>query len=112
MSARYIIQGEANGEGFQESLRRAYPKKLRSLCPCKRPPIEMYIALVNGHFIVKCMPNTGSDHDFECGSYEIPAGLSGLGQVLGSAIKANSGDGLTSLKFDFSLSKGFTRTMA
>jgi Protein of unknown function (DUF1173) len=71
----------------------------------------MYIAQVNGHFIVKRMPNTGSDHDLECDSYEIPAGLSGLGQVLGSAIKENSGDDLTALKFGFSLSKGPTKTI-
>ncbi|ESS71698.1 hypothetical protein MGMO_93c00560 [Methyloglobulus morosus KoM1] len=114
MSAHYIVQGEkieANGEGLQASLRRAYPKKIRPLCPCKQPPVEMYIAKVNDQFIVKRMPNTGSDHDLECGSYEVPPGLSGLGQVLGSAIKENSGDGLTALKFGFSLSKGPTKTI-
>ena len=52
------------------------------------------------------MPNTGNDHDLECRSYEIPAGLSGRDQVLGSAIKENSETGLTTLKFDFSLTKG------
>jgi Protein of unknown function (DUF1173) len=114
MSAHYIIQGKnmaVDDEGYQESLKSAYQLKIRPLCPCKNPSVAMYIAQVNGHFIVKRMPNTGSDHDLDCGSYEIPAGLSGLGQVLGSAIKENSGDGLTSLKFDFSLSKGFTRTI-
>jgi hypothetical protein len=114
MKAHYIIQGEAieaNGEGFQASLKNAYPQKIRPLCPCKQPPVEMYIAQVNGHFIVKRMPNTGNYHDLECDSYEIPPGLSGLGQVLGSAIKENSGDGLTALKFGFSLSKGPTKTI-
>lgn len=114
MSAHYIIQGKKmslDDEGFQASLKNAYPQKIRPLCPCKQPPVAMYIAQVNDHFIVKRMPNTGSEHDLECGSYEIPPGLSGLGQVLGSAIKENSGDGLTALKFEFSLSKGPTRTI-
>jgi Protein of unknown function (DUF1173) len=114
MKACYIIQGKTmavDGEGFQASLKNTYPQKIRPLCPCKQPPVAMYIAQVNGHFIVKRMPNTGSDHDLECDSYEIPAGLSGLGQVLGSAIKENSGDGLTALKFGFSLSKGPTKTI-
>lgn len=100
-----------DGEGFQASLKNAYPQKIRPLCPCRHPPVAMYIAQVNGHFIVKRMPNTGSDHDLECDSYEIPVGLSGLGQLLGSAIKENSGDGLTALKFGFSLSKGPTKTI-
>ena len=114
MKACYIIQGKTmavDGEGFQASLKNAYPQKIRPLCPCKQPPIAMYIAQVNGHFIVKRMPNTGSDHDLECVSYEIPPGLSGLGQVLGSAIKETGGDGLTALKFGFSLSKGPTKTI-
>jgi Protein of unknown function (DUF1173) len=114
MATQYIIQGKkmaVDEGGFQESLKNAYPQKIRPLCPCKQPAVAMYIAQVNGHFIVKRMPNTGSDHDLECDSYEIPAGLSGLGQVLGSAIKENSGDGLTALKFGFSLSKGPTKTI-
>ncbi len=71
----------------------------------------MYIAKVNELYIVKRMPNTGYQHDPDCGSYEIPAELSGLGQVLGSAIKENIADGLTALKFDFALSKGVSRSI-
>ncbi|MEQ1544713.1 DUF1173 domain-containing protein [Methyloglobulus sp.] len=114
MAVQYIIQGKKislDDKDFQASLKTAYPQKVRPLCTCKQPPVAMYIAQVNGHLIVKRMPNTGSDHDLECGSYEIPVGLSGLGQVLGSAIKENSADGLTALKFGFSLSKGPTRTI-
>ena len=114
MATQYIIQGKkmsVDDKGFQASLKNAYPKKLRPLCTCKQPPVAMYIAQVNGHLIVKRMPNTGSDHDLECGSYEIPGGLSGLVQLLGSAIKETGADGLTALKFGFSLSKGQTRTI-
>jgi Protein of unknown function (DUF1173) len=105
----YLIHGklvDVETADFQEALKKAYHNKIRPLCPCREPPIPMYIAKVNGHFIVKRMPNTGSDHDLECKSYEIPTGLSGLDQVLGSAIKENNEDGLTTLRFDFALSKG------
>jgi hypothetical protein len=105
MAANYIFQGNKmsiDEEGFQASLKTAYPQKIRPLCPCKQPPIAMYIAKIDDRFIIKRMPNTGSDHDLECRSYEIPAGLSGRDQVLGSAIKESSVTGLTTLKFDFS----------
>jgi hypothetical protein len=51
------------------------------------------------------MPNTGYLHAPSCDSYEPPPELSGLGDVLGSAIKENTDDGLTVLKFDFSMSR-------
>lgn len=109
LSLRYLIDGklmDVDAPGFQAALNHSYNGKSRPLCPCCVPPIPMYIARVNGHFIVKRMPSTGSYHDLECKSYEIPSGLSGLDQVLGSAIKENNGDGLTALRFDFALSKG------
>jgi len=47
----------------------------------------MYIAKVGNRYIVKRMPDTGQLHSPDCDSYEPPAELSGLGEVLGSAIK-------------------------
>lgn len=102
---------DADSPGFQPGLKRAYYTKIRPLCPCREPPTTMYIAKVNGHYIVKRMPNTGNDQDLECKSYEIPSGLSGLGQVMGSAINENVEDGLTTLRFDFSLSKGASKAI-
>ena len=98
--------------GYQEALGRLYYGKKRPLCPCRKPPTPMYIAKVNGRWIVKRMPNTGRYHDLECKSYEIPSGLSGLDQVLGSAIKENNDDGLTSLRFDFALSKSTSKSVS
>ncbi|NOU12513.1 MAG: DUF1173 domain-containing protein [Methylococcaceae bacterium] len=109
MASQYIFQGKKismDEAGFQASLISAYPQKMRPLCACKQPPVPMYIAKIDDRFILKRMPNTGSNHDLECRSYEIPAGLSGLDQVLGSAIKENSETGLTALKFEFTLTKG------
>lgn len=111
----YLIQGKSvsvDSPGYQEALVRLYYGKKRPLCPCRKPPTPMYIAKVNGHWIVKRMPNTGSYHDLECKSYEIPGGLSGLDQLLGSAIKENNDDGLTALRFDFAMSKGTSKSIS
>jgi hypothetical protein len=65
----------------------------------------MYIAKVAGKFVMKRMPNSGGDHSPACDSYEPPPELSGLGQVMGSAIQEDPDEGLIALRFDFSLSK-------
>ena len=85
-------------------------KKQRPLCLCRIPGIEMYIAKVAGKCIIKRMPGTGDSHSPTCDSYEPPPELSGLGQVLGTAIQENTESGITTLKFDFSLSKVAGRT--
>lgn len=111
-TTRYNINGavyEATDSRVQEALSRSYAIKKRPFCLCTNPPVEMYIAFVNNHFIVKRMPGTGVKHNPECHSYEIPDELSGLGQVLGSAIQENIESGKTLLKLNFSLSKGATR---
>jgi hypothetical protein len=51
------------------------------------------------------MPNSGGDHAPACDSYEPPPELSGLGQVMGTAIQEDPEEGLTALKLDFSLTK-------
>jgi len=89
----------------QQELAKMYKSKQRPLCPCKTPGVEMYIAKVNDRYIIKRMPDTGSMHAPDCDSYEPPPELSGLGQVLGSAIKENAEDGLTELRFNFSMTK-------
>jgi hypothetical protein len=112
MATRYNIGGniyEANDNRIQEALGRSYGIKKRPFCLCANPPIEMYIARVNNVFIIKRMPGTGYNHNPECPSYEVPDELSGLGQVMGSAIQENIESGHTVLKLNFSLSKGATR---
>jgi Protein of unknown function (DUF1173) len=114
MKPVYLIEGKkfsADDGELQPALASAYSRHGRPLCFCKTPALEMYIAKVNGLYIVKRMPNTGCQHDPDCSSYEIPAELSGLCQVLGTAIKENITDGLTTLKFDFALSKGVSKTI-
>ena len=88
----------------QKELAAMHASKKRPLCHCRKPGIEMYIAKIEERYYVKRMPETGGLHAPTCDSYEPPAELSGLGEVLGSAIKENL-DGLTELRFDFSMTK-------
>jgi hypothetical protein len=101
---------EKSDSGFNELLGSVYKNKERPVCLCRPVGIEMYVVHVEGRFYIKRMPNTGGDHDPACGSYEPPAELSGLGQVIGSAIIESPDLGTTALKLDFSLSKSSGRT--
>jgi hypothetical protein len=90
---------------FAAALAGAYVRRTRPLCCCRQPGVEMYIAKVGDSHVVKRMPNTGARHAARCASYDPPASLSGLGELLGSAIQTSVIDGLTSLKFDFAMSR-------
>ncbi len=87
------------------ALAASHGSKLRPLCTCQSAGVPMYVARSGDHFIIKRMPNSGSEHHLDCDSYEPPAELSGLGEVSGSAIQEDIESGLTALKLDFSLSK-------
>ena len=105
---RYAIGQEfavKDEPGFNALLARAHAAKIRPVCLCKTPPAEMYVAKLGENFYIKRMPNTASEHHFACESFDPPTELSGLGEVLGTAIKEDTEDGTTALRFDFSLSK-------
>jgi hypothetical protein len=87
------------------ALQDIYGSKVRPLCMCRSTGVEMYIAKVANKYAVKRMPNTGADHGADCDSYEPPAELSGLGQLMGTAIDEDTEAGTTTLKLGFSLSK-------
>lgn len=90
---------------FTEALEQSWRTKERLTCGCSKTRPEMYVAKVAGHFVIKRMPDTGHLHHPDCGSYTPPAGISGLGQVLDSAITHSDEDDLTHLRLDFSLSQ-------
>jgi hypothetical protein len=95
-------------EGFADELAAAHADRRRPKCLCLVHGIEMYVARLAGAdagFIVKRMPGTGSRHAPDCASYEPPPEASGLGQVLGTAIKEDPATGETALKLGFSMSK-------
>lgn len=106
--AAYLIAGQqlrTDSSGFAEAIAAAHVEHHRPRCLCLRDGIEMYVARLGDGFIVKRMPNTGSQHAPDCPSYEPPPEFSGLGQVLGSAITEDLTTGETTLKLDFSMSK-------
>lgn len=108
----YLIEGKRIDKAdpaLGDYLKAAHGKKQRPMCLCIPMGIAMYIAKVGDTHIIKRMPNSGKDHDPDCDSFETPQGLSGLGEVIGQAIKENDDDGTTTLKLDFSLSKGAHR---
>jgi hypothetical protein len=104
----YLVGGQQfrpDSAGFVEAIAAAHAENHRPRCLCWQGGIEMYVARLGDGFIVKRMPNTGSQHAPGCPSYEPPPEFSGLGQVLGSAITEDPATGETTLKLDFSMSK-------
>ncbi|WP_171182353.1 DUF1173 family protein [Ruegeria sp. HKCCD8929] len=93
----------------QARLAYAYKARDRVQCACRTPRPLMYIAAVNGRFIVKRMPSTGDEHAPGCASFLPPEELSGLAQVRGDAIREQTDDGTTTLKLDFPLTLSGTR---
>lgn len=110
--AAYDIGGQhwlKDAPGFAETIAHAFGQRLRPRCLCRKNSegqgIEMYVAHLMDGYIVKRMPNTGSQHAPNCPSYDPPADLSGLGPLLGSAIVDNPATGETTLKLDFPMTK-------
>lgn len=107
--AEYILEGNRFDDetpGIEELLAALYEAKLRPLCPCTGEGVPMYLAKIgDDRYIIKRMPNTGNEHDSGCDHYVPPCELSGLGEVLGTAIQEDLDEGVTALKFDFSMKK-------
>jgi hypothetical protein len=111
----YWVNGQrlaADEPHFAAAIATAHARHLRPRCLCvdrgSNAGLEMYIARLafpNSGCIVKRMPNTGHHHAPACSSYEPPPEMSGLGQVLGTAIKEDPATGETTLRLDFSMSK-------
>ena len=89
----YLISGQridhAEESLLQAALSNSYQAKSRPLCLCAEPGVPMYIARAHGKYLIKRMPNSGAQHQPDCEAYDPPPELSGLGQVMGSAIKEN-----------------------
>lgn len=99
--------------GFAEAIAEAHATRQRPLCLCVPQGVEMYVARLAGPcegFIVKRMPDTGYRHAYDCPAYEPPADVSGLGQLLGTAINEDPATGQTCLRLGFSLTKMLGRS--
>ena len=102
------VQLSSEDEGFAATLAAAHASRLRPKCLCLLQGIEMYVARLAGtdtSFMLKRMPGTGSHHAPDCPAYEPPPEASGLGQLLGTAIKEDPATGETALRLGFSMSK-------
>lgn len=110
----YMVDGrryEPDEHGLERALAAAYGDRIRPLCLCCDPAIPVYITRWGGAFVLKRMPFTGSQHAVGCTHYEAPAELSGLGEVLGTAISEDPDTGVTQVRVGFSLSKGTHRSV-
>ena len=91
---------------WQDILAKAYEKEVRPVCGCVTGvDAVMYIARMNGRYLIKRMPGSGSHHALTCDSYEAPEILSGVGEVMGTAIIEDVSSGNTTLKLGFALSR-------
>lgn len=100
---------EKGADNFEALLGAAYGARERPKCLCRPGGIDMYVARIDGRYVIKRMPYTADDHDPACTSYEPPPELSGLGEVLGSAIIEVPEQNATTLKLQFALTKSSGR---
>src|SRR4051794_3362267 len=103
------VVDDVHGAAAQEALSRAKAARVRPLCLCQSPGVEMYIAAGGPDLIVKRMPGTATVHDHRCHSWLPPDELSGYGAVAEQSIVDNPADGTTALRLGFSLSKAGNR---
>ncbi len=109
---RYRIDGIEFAEDSPElgnALADAFARKLRPLCLCRPNGVAMYIARFDGQHLVKRMPFSGPGHDPSCGAYQPPYELSGLGPLIGDAIRIDEEKGVAVLRLDFPLAKTGSR---
>ncbi|MGV1009109.1 MAG: DUF1173 family protein [Dermatophilaceae bacterium] len=99
-----LLVDPATAQG-QDLLGEAYTTMQRPLCCCTRDGVPMYVARVGARFVVKRMPDTGSQHSCTCPSYA-PEDLCGLGDLLGDAVRVDPDSGHTLLRLGFPLSVG------
>jgi hypothetical protein len=109
---RYRIDGIEFAEDAPElanALGDAFARKLRPLCLCRPDGVPMYITRFDGQHLVKRMPSSGGSHDPSCGAYQPPYELSGLGPLIGDAIRLDEENGIAALRLDFPLARTGSR---
>jgi len=108
----YTICGERqpsdlNDADLQDLLRRHYAdfKGQPALCLCTDLRPRMYIARLADQFVLKRWPGSGHEHAVDCDRYEPPLEASGLGRLMGSAIREDTLTGDIELRLGFPLKK-------
>lgn len=107
----YLIGGRQllpDSPGFAQAIAAAHGQQWRPLCLCRQggdsEGVEMYVARLGDGYVLKRMPNTGPSHAADCSSFEPPADISGLWQVLGTGVKEDPATGRTDLQLGFAMS--------
>jgi hypothetical protein len=98
----FSIQGriiDVDDPGLQEALAAVYNMPERPHCLCQPGGIEMYVAK-HREFVIKRMPDSGSNHHPSCPSYEPENQHSGLGELVGEAVLERE-PGRIELRVDF-----------
>ena len=109
---RLEIAGDVLNEddtALPDAIAAAYRDRIRPLCLCRQPGIPMYVAAMGEQHVIKRMPLSGGQHDPACDSYEPPVDLSGLGPLMGSAIRLDPDSGMAALRLEFSLTRTGSR---
>ncbi len=99
---RFSIKGNVLGVDdprLQAALAQIHETPERPRCLCVPGGVEMYVAH-HRQFVVKRMPETGSQHHPGCPSYEPELQQSGLGELVGEAV-LESALGSIELRVDF-----------
>lgn len=103
---QFLIDGRmytSRDAALQEALARIYDTPERPRCMCARGGIEMYVAK-HRLYVIKRMPDTGSQHHPTCASYEPGYSQSGLGELIGQSIIERSPESVE-LRVDFPLAR-------
>lgn len=103
-----VVLDEADPD-LTAAVAAAHRDRVRPLCLCRQPGVAMYVARIGDQHVIKRMPLTGGLHDPECDSYEPPLELSGLGPLMGNAIRLDPETGQAALRLEFSLSRTGSR---
>ncbi|MCE4369709.1 DUF1173 family protein [Xanthomonas hortorum] len=101
-SQRFLVLGHvfaADDDALQQVLAQVYDSAQRPRCLCRDGGVEMYVAR-HGRFVIKRMPDTGSQHHPGCPSYAPEAAQSGLGELVGEAVLEMQ-PGQVELRVDF-----------
>ncbi len=110
---RLSIKGRvlmADDPRLQDALAEVHDTPERPRCLCVPGGIDMYVAR-HRQFVLKRMPETGSQHAPACPSFEPEAQQSGLGELLGDAVIERE-PGKVELRVDFPWARTTGRSVA
>lgn len=88
-----------NDPEFQQALARAHQNGQRPRCLCTPAGLDMYVAR-HERYRVKRLPDSGPQHHPSCPSYEPEDACSGLGYLVGDAVR-DAGSDQVELRVDF-----------